>query len=124
MTLEEFLSFAKSRGAQLFPPAASNQISLLNGALQQRRYAMLPHVILELYKNVERFFSFSCNRQHVEFEKILLRETIPVDYFGNIKKTTIEFELFVSSDSVQRDIPVIGRTSSKEIFNNVFINSY
>ncbi len=52
MTLEEFLSFAKSRGAQLFPPAASNQISLLNGALQQRRYAMLPHVILELYKNV------------------------------------------------------------------------
>ena len=66
--------------------------------------------IIELYKNVERFFSFSCNRQHVEFEKILLRETIPVDYFGNIKETTIEFELFVSSDSVQRDIPVIGRT--------------
>lgn len=49
MTCEEFLSLIKSRGAQIYAPAKQNQISMLNGALHQRRMAMLPHAITELY---------------------------------------------------------------------------
>ena len=49
MTCSEFLSEMKSRGATIFAPAHQGQIQLLNGALQQRRYAMLPNILGELY---------------------------------------------------------------------------
>lgn len=49
MTCQEFLATIKSRGAKIAPPAHANQIMLLNGALQQRRFAMLPPEISELY---------------------------------------------------------------------------
>lgn len=49
MTLTEFLSQLKSRGARIMRPARQNQIILLNAALQQRRYAVLPKVLLDLY---------------------------------------------------------------------------
>ena len=52
MTFQEFLSFVKSRGALFYAPAAQNQINLLNGALQQRRYAMLPRTMNEFYKTI------------------------------------------------------------------------
>ena len=49
MNTSEFLSAIKSRGATVYAPAQQNQIHLLNGALQQRRYAMLPNILCELY---------------------------------------------------------------------------
>ena len=52
MTCTEFLSAMQSRGAKIYAPAHTNQILLLNGALQQRRYAMLPQSINELYTMV------------------------------------------------------------------------
>ncbi len=50
MTCDEFLSAIKSRGAHIMPPAALNQIALTNTALQQRRRAMLPTFMSELYQ--------------------------------------------------------------------------
>ena len=52
MTCTEFLSLIKSRNAKITPTAHQNQISLLNAALQQRRYAILPKPILDLYNVV------------------------------------------------------------------------
>ena len=52
MTCSEFLSAIQSRGAKIYAPAHQSQILLLNGALQQRRYAMLPQSINELYSMV------------------------------------------------------------------------
>lgn len=49
MTPTEFLSQIKARNAKIMPPARQNQIILLNAALQQRRYAILPHTLLDLY---------------------------------------------------------------------------
>ncbi|MBQ8686375.1 MAG: hypothetical protein IJ517_01285 [Alphaproteobacteria bacterium] len=49
MTCSEFISFIKSRGATLAPPATPNKITLTNTSLQQRRRAMLPAFISELY---------------------------------------------------------------------------
>ncbi|MBQ8294543.1 MAG: hypothetical protein IJX89_04115 [Alphaproteobacteria bacterium] len=49
MTTDEFLSAIKSRGAILAPPAQPNQVALANVALQQRRCAMLPQFITEIY---------------------------------------------------------------------------
>ena len=50
MTCDEFLSFIKTRGAHITPPATINQITLTNTALQQRRRAMLPTFMSELYQ--------------------------------------------------------------------------
>lgn len=53
MTKEEFLSLAKSRGATFWPgDATSRDTQLTNSALQTRRCAMLPPVMIDLYKSV------------------------------------------------------------------------
>lgn len=52
MTCSEFLSLIQNRNAKIMRPAGANQIILLNAALQQRRYAILPKPILDLYKYV------------------------------------------------------------------------
>ena len=49
MTTDEFLSYMKSRGAHLADAVSPNQIALTNTALQQRRRAMLPQYMTELY---------------------------------------------------------------------------
>ena len=49
MTTEEFLSHIKSRAAILAAPINPNQIALTNTSLQQRRRAMLPVFMSELY---------------------------------------------------------------------------
>lgn len=49
MTTDEFLSAIKSRGAILAPAPQPNQVALANVALQQRRCAMLPQFITEIY---------------------------------------------------------------------------
>ena len=49
MTTDEFLSYMKSRGAHLADAVSPNQIAMTNTALQQRRRAMLPQYMTELY---------------------------------------------------------------------------
>ena len=49
MTTDEFLAHIKSRGAQFSPAITPSQIGLTNTALQQRRRAMLPAFMSELY---------------------------------------------------------------------------
>ncbi|MBR5625814.1 MAG: hypothetical protein IKW67_03485 [Alphaproteobacteria bacterium] len=49
MTCDEFLSNIKSRGAKTYDCAPMNLISATNTALQQRRRAMLPMFLNELF---------------------------------------------------------------------------
>lgn len=49
MTTDEFLSHIKSRGAFLSAPVSTNQIVLTNTSLQQRRRAILPAFMSDLY---------------------------------------------------------------------------
>lgn len=49
MTSDEFLSAIKSRRAYLAPASTSSQISLTNTSLQQRRRAMLPAFMSQIY---------------------------------------------------------------------------
>ena len=49
MTASEFISAIKSRGAITFAPITQNQIALTSTALQQRRRAMLPAFLNEIY---------------------------------------------------------------------------
>lgn len=50
MNTNEFLSFMKSRGATIYPPTVTRDITLANNALQARRCAMFPSVLIDLYK--------------------------------------------------------------------------
>lgn len=50
MTCSEFLSSIRSRGAVLLPAASIADITLTNTSLQQRRRAMLPKFLTELYQ--------------------------------------------------------------------------
>jgi hypothetical protein len=77
MTCSEFLSTMQSRGAKIYAPAHQNQILLLNGALQQRRYAMLPQSVNELYTmvgaiNLDTGYIFGpmklCATQHIRYQ--------------------------------------------------------
>ena len=51
MTCNEFLSAMKSRGAEFAPPATMNQITFANTSLQQRRHAMIPQPLIDLFTN-------------------------------------------------------------------------
>lgn len=51
MTINEFLSLMKSKGARIFPPASSTNINVVNTNLQDMRVAILPMFFQELYKN-------------------------------------------------------------------------
>lgn len=50
MTCSEFLSSIRSRGGVLLPAASIADITLTNTSLQQRRRAMLPKFLTELYQ--------------------------------------------------------------------------
>lgn len=50
MTQEEFLSSIQSRGARLAPACDTPQITIANTALQNIRAAMMPMIMIELYK--------------------------------------------------------------------------
>lgn len=50
MTCSEFLSTIRSRGGVLLPAASVSDITLTNTSLQQRRRAMLPKFLTELYQ--------------------------------------------------------------------------
>ena len=49
MTVNEFISAITQRGAQTTAPATEQQITLLNAALRQNRFAMLPRAMIDLY---------------------------------------------------------------------------
>ncbi len=49
MTHDEFISAMKLRGTKFAPPSTPNQIGLTNAALQQRKCAMLPKFMMDLY---------------------------------------------------------------------------
>ncbi len=49
MTLDDFLSGLKQRGAILAPAAEQSAIMMANTSLQSMRAAMLPMIIIELY---------------------------------------------------------------------------
>ena len=66
--------------------------------------------IIELYKDFEKLFSFGCHRQHVEFDSIIIKQIIPINYFDKIEDTVIQFKLVISSPDEEYDIPKIGKT--------------
>ncbi len=51
MTTNEFLSFVKSRGANIFPPLTMTDTTVANTNLQDLRAAMLPSFMFDLYKS-------------------------------------------------------------------------
>ena len=51
MNTNDFLSSMKSRDAIIYPPASVRDITLANNALQSRRCAMLPAIVMDLYKH-------------------------------------------------------------------------
>lgn len=65
--------------------------------------------IIELYKDVEKLFSFVCYRQHVKFDSIILTQVEPVIFNNVPQDTAINFELHVSSDDREYDLPKVGR---------------
>jgi hypothetical protein len=104
MNVSEFLSMMKSRGATVFAPAQQPQILLLNGALQQRRYAMLPNILCELYAMagaicLDTGYIFGPN-------EIMRKKTYPIP----------------SMLKINDDISVLGKTIGKTIFgrNDLF----
>ena len=65
--------------------------------------------IIELYKKVEKLFSFICYRQHVNFDSIILTQIEPVIFDKVPEDTAINFELHVSSDDNKYDLPNVGQ---------------
>lgn len=65
--------------------------------------------IIELYRKVEKLFSFICYRQHVKFESIILTQIEQVIFDKIPQDTTISFELHVSSDDGKYDLPKVGK---------------
>ena len=49
MTKEEFLTTVKSKGAYVWGPASTRVIEYANSHLQQKKCAMLPNFIIDLY---------------------------------------------------------------------------
>lgn len=65
--------------------------------------------IIELYKKVEKLFSFIYYRQHVNFDSIILTQIEPVIFDKVPEDTAINFELHVSSDDNKYDLPNVGQ---------------
>ena len=65
--------------------------------------------IIELYKKIEKLFSFICYRQHVKFDSIILTQIEPVIFETAPQDTAINFELYVSSDDSKYDLPKVGK---------------
>lgn len=51
MNTNEFLSLMKSHGATIFPPTDIRDTTLANNVLKSRRCAMIPAVLIDLYKS-------------------------------------------------------------------------
>lgn len=65
--------------------------------------------IIELYKKVEKLFSFICYRQYVKFDSIILTQIEQVMFDKVPQDIEINFELYVSTDNRNFDLPKIGK---------------
>ena len=65
--------------------------------------------IIELYKKVEKLFSFICYRQYVKFDSIILTKIEQVMFDKVPQNTEVNFELHVSTDNRIFDLPKIGK---------------
>ena len=83
--------------------------------------------ILKCYKLTEKFLCFVNYRKHILFDKIILYQEENVDYFGNIQKTNVRFELHVASSEkkydLARDNKVILIDDVYENINTLFENA-
>ena len=65
--------------------------------------------IIELYKKIEKLFSFICYRQHVTFDSIILTQTETILFDKIPQDTAIGFELHISSNDDKYDLPKVGK---------------
>lgn len=65
--------------------------------------------VMKLYEKIEKLFSFVCYRRHVEFNSIELSQITPIKYIDTPQDTTIRFELYISKDDDNYDLPKIGK---------------
>lgn len=104
MTTEEFLSTMKSRGATFAPPATINQITLTNASLQQRRHALIPQSLIDLFI---RTGGINLNSAYI---------------FGPNEITRNELYPIPNILQINADIAPLGKTVGKTIFgrNDLF----
>ncbi len=104
MTYDEFLSTMKSRGAEFTPPATTNQITFANTSLQQRRHAMIPQTLIELYTHTG---GINLNGAYI---------------FGPNEIARNELYPIPSILQINADIAPLGKTIGKTIFgrNDLF----
>lgn len=104
MTIEEFLSTMKSRGATFAPPATINQITLTNASLQQRRHALIPQSLIDLFI---RTGGINLNSAYI---------------FGPNEITRNELYPIPNILQINADIAPLGKTVGKTIFgrNDLF----
>lgn len=83
--------------------------------------------ILRCYELTEKFLCFVNYRKHILFDKIILNQEEDVDYFGNVKKINVRFELHIASSDkkydLARDNKVLLIDDVYENISNLFENA-
>lgn len=104
MTKDEFLSTMKSRGAIFAPAATMNQITFCNASLQQRRHAIIPQPLIDLYTHSG---AINLGNGYI---------------FGPNEITRFELYPIPSILTINADIAPLGKTVGKTIFgrNDLF----
>ena len=104
MTHDEFLSAIKSYGAEFAAPATINQITFANTSLQQRRHALIPQSLIDLYTHTG---GISLNGAYI---------------FGPNEIARNDLYPTPSILQINTDIAPIGKTVGKTIFgrNDLF----
>lgn len=82
-----------------------NNVLIMNSHLcvNSTKYMKIKE-ILKCYELTEKFLCFANYRKHILFDKIILNQEEDIDFFGNIQKTKISFELHVSSSDATYDL--------------------
>lgn len=83
----------------------SNLITMITSLTVKSKEELSVESIMEIYKCVEKLFSFICYRQHVQFDSIILNMVRVVE--GH--KTNVNFELHVSQADEKYDLPKVGK---------------
>ncbi|MBQ2017507.1 MAG: hypothetical protein II208_03220 [Alphaproteobacteria bacterium] len=104
MTYDEFLSTIKSHGAEFAPPATINQITFTNATLQQRRHAMIPQTLIDIFTHTG---GINLNGAYI---------------FGPNEIARTELYPTPSILQINADIAPLGKTVGKTIFgrNDLF----
>lgn len=82
-----------------------NNILIMNSHLciNSAKY-MKTKDILKCYELTEKFLCFVNYRKHILFDKIILNQEEDVDFFGDIQKTNVKFELHIASSDKKYDL--------------------